>query len=213
MKLTIVTHHLPNHQELADITSASKRRYAERHGYRFHEQIGEYSELGFDFQRIQIIRDLFFNSENPPDTIWWLGCDTMVMNHVKPVHEFLADGKSLHIHKDVNGLNNDSFLIRRTDWTRRFLDFTLEKAPEYAGDCWQSQRIWQHYVETDAWKDGLHILPHPGINSYFYDHYRWPTTTPGHFNRGDLLLHLPGMRLDERLAIFRSARVQNDIVE
>lgn len=214
MNLLILTHYLLNHQELGAMTSANKKRYADRHGYNFFEQIGNYCEWGFDFQRIQLIYDKLFKSESPPDIIWWLGCDTMIMNQTKKVTDFLLpEDKSLYINKDVNGINNDSFLIRRTEWTKKWLEFVMSKQPEYKNDCWESQRVFQHFVETDEWKDGLKILDHPAINSYFYDRYSRSEETPGHFNYGDLLLHLPGMTLQERLDTFRSERVLKLFIE
>ncbi len=226
MNILLVTHHLSNHAELAEITSDSKDRYACRHGYDLLVHEGNYCEWGFDFQRIKMIYDLLFQDRKTlepdnkliymkqPDMVWWLGCDTMIMNHGKPVTDFLVpDDKSLYIHKDVNGINNDSFLIRRTDWSKRWLEFVMSKEPEYRGDCWESQRVFQHFVEKDEWKDGLQIMSHPGINSYFYDQYNWPDTTPGHFQKGDLVLHLPGMNLQQRLEIFRSQRVKDLIID
>lgn len=210
--LTIVTHYLPNHAELGQLTSVSKREYAERWRYGFHEQIGNYNELGFDFQRIAIIRDLFLR-ENAPQVIWWLGCDTMIMNHTKPVTDVMGVlpwEKSFWIAKDVNGINNDSFLIRNTLWSRAWLDFILTKEPEYRGDCWESQRIMQHYADEQM--DHIQFVPPNCFNSYLYESYDWTSMTPGNFRTGDLVLHLPGMNLEQRLTIFRSDRVQSAII-
>ncbi len=214
VKLTIVTHYLPNHAELGQLTSASKREYANRWGYGFHEQIGDFNALGFDFQRIAIIKDLFEHSD-APDVIWWLGCDTMVMNHTKPVTDIMGVlpwQKSFWIARDVNGLNNDSFLIRRSEWSMRWLSFILSLEEQYRGDVWQSQRIMQHYGETPQWSDGIQIVPPNCFNSYRYQEYDWTPMTAGNFRTGDLILHLPGMNLSQRLAIFRSPSVQDSII-
>ena len=227
MNLLIVTHYLENYSQLGELTTKNKGNYADRHGYDLFAQIGNYCDWGFDFQRIKIIYDLLFKDraemrENGrplgymkiPDVIWWLGCDTMVMNMTKPVTDFLMpENKSLYIHKDVNGINNDSFLIRRTEWSKKWLEFVMSKEPEYKGDCWESQRVFQHYVEKPEWNNQVEILSHPGVNSYFYDEYNWPETTPGHIRKGDLLLHLPGMRLDQRMNIFTSQRVKDLMIE
>ncbi len=214
VKLTIVTHHLDNHAELATITSASKRDYAIEWGYGFREQVGNYNELGFDFQRIAIIKDMF-DAKDAPDVIWWLGCDTMIMNHTKPVTDVMGVlpwEKSFWIAKDVNGINNDSFLIRNSEWSRRWLEFILSMERQYGGDCWQSQRVMQHYAETPQWSEGVQLVPPNCFNSYFYDQYDWTYLTPGSFRTGDLVLHLPGMNLQQRLDIFRSPRVQDAII-
>ena len=214
MNLTIVTHYLRNYQELANITSASKYRYAKRYGYEFHEQIENYGDLRFGVQRAQIIYDLFFRSWKSPDIIWWTGCDTLITNHFVPVINFITDpSKSLFIHKDRYGLNDDSFIIRKTEWTKRFLEFTLEKARELDDPDWCSQKIWQEYVEKDEWKDGLAILDHPGINSYLYAIYGEPNSKPGDFRRGHLLLHLPALDMNNRISIFNSVISQGLVLE
>lgn len=214
MNLTIVTHYLRNYQELANITSSSKARYAKRYGYQLHEQIENYGGMPFDPQRIQIIYDLFFKSWKSPDIIWWTGCDTLITNHFIPVVNFIADpSKSLFIHKDRNGFNNDSFIIRKTEWTKRFLEFTLKKTEELNSPDWHSQKIWQEYVETDEWKDGLSILTHPGINSYLYAIYGEPNTMPGDFRKGHLLLHLPALSMEKRISIFNSVIQQGIVIE
>lgn len=212
MKLAIVTHYLPNHQSLADITSPNKKEYCERHGYDFIEVKNNYNDKTFDFQRVWIIYDLLFGKNY--DAVWWLGCDTMIMNQTTEVTDFMfpAD-KSLYIHKDINGINNDSAIYRRTDWSKAWLEFSMSKYDEYKGDCWESQRVMHHFVEKDEWKDGLQILPHSGINSYDYNLYNWPETTPGHFNKGDFVLHLPGCSLAQRLDYFKSSKTLDNIIK
>lgn len=213
MNLTIVTQHLPNHASLAAITSASKREYAARHGYGFHEQVGNYSQMSFDYQRIEIIYDILFNTPNPPDAVWWMGCDTLFTNHTVRVETLLKpEGKSLYWHLDVNGGNNDSVVLRNTDWTRRWLEMTLHEEPHYRSHCWQSQKCWQEHMTRADWRFGIGILHHPAINSYRYEAYHWPDSTPGNWSKGDVVLHLPGMSLEDRIAIFTSPEIQNAIM-
>lgn len=216
MNILIVTHYKPNYFELSKLTDASKRKYASKHGYDFHPVIGDYYGWGFDFQRIKIVYDMLFTQilGKKYDYVWWTGCDTMVINYTKKLESIIEKyGGDFIISKDINGLNNDSVLYKNTEWTKKWLEFIMSKEPDYRHDCWESQRVMQHFAETDDWKSGVSIIPPNEFNSYFYSEYKWPDTTPGDVRKGDLLLHLPGMDLKQRLDIFNSERVKNLIVE
>ncbi len=224
MKILILSQALPNYQELVDITWTNQREYAARHGYTFHSHMGVYCALGYDYQRIQMIYDILFKDRlgQHYDAIWWLGTDAMVVNHTRRIEEFIKeDGKSLRVCLDINGLNNDSFIIHNTEWSRRWLQMTLDSEPQYRDDCWLSQRCWQHKLpqnEPDGtpWRDGIEILPHTdhkGINSYDYREYQWPESTPGHIQRGDIVFHAPGMNLAQRLTKFRSEWLKGYIIK
>lgn len=208
----IATHFLENYRPLADITGSNKESYCFRHGYNFMPFEGEYCPLPFGFQRIQLIRNLLHCES--VEWLFWQGVDTMIMNHRISVEEIINPfpEKDFFIAKDINGINADSFIVRRSDWSLKWLDFILSKSEEYKNDCWQEQRVMQHNEGHPDFNSKICILPQNSINSYFYDIYQWPTTTPGHFQSGDFLLHLPGMNLKERLDMFNSDRVKREMV-
>lgn len=214
MKIAVITQYLPNHQSLADLTSANKKEYCDRHGYDFIEVKDNYNDRTFDFQRVWIIYDRLFYIDPQYDVVWWLGCDTMIMNHTIPLTKFMEPAdKSIYIHKDINGINNDSVIYRRDEWSKSWLEFSMSKYDEYKGDCWESQRVMHHFMEKEEWVGGVKILDHPGVNSYDYTLYNWPTTTPGHFNKGDFVLHLPGCSLAQRLDYFKSSKTLDNIIK
>jgi len=220
MKILILSQALANYKELTDITWTNQRAYATRQGYDFFGQMGPYCDLGYDYQRIQLLYDVLFKESLGVryDAVWWLGTDAMVMNHTKRIEEYMTvTDKSLYVHLDVNGLNNDSFVLRNTEWSRRWLQMTLDKEQEYRSHCWESQKCWQEHLTRNEsngtpWRNEIEILNHPSINSYLYRFYNWPESTPGNFSKGDFVLHLPGMNLDQRLAIFRSGEIKSYLI-
>ena len=46
-------------------------------------------------------------------------------------------------------------------------------------------------------------------NSYLYTLYARPDTTEGHVKKGDLLLHIPGSSLEDRINIFNSQQIKD----
>jgi hypothetical protein len=224
MKITLLTQYLENYAALAAITGEERRAYVERwvrrgHNYVNHAMVGEYhGELPFGFQRIKLIRDLL-DGADAPDAIFWMGCDTIILNHEKPIELFLgqpyADRYDFFITADVHGINSDSFIIRNTPWARKWLDFILHKLGTAAAHCWAEQRVIQLYWQDEKFVSKIMLLPQGMINSYDYALYPpWdPATTAGQVQKGDFLLHLPGLVEKQRIEIFTSQRVRDLMIK
>ncbi len=210
MKIQIITQCLENYSELSDITNQNKQEYCRKHGYNFLPFIGNYTNGPFGFQRLHLIKD----NLSKYDYIFWQGCDTLIMNFQKRI-EGLVDGLDFDffITKDVHGLNSDSFIIKNSEWSFRFLEFLIGKTDEYANDCWAEQRAMMHNENHPDFKPRILFLPQNSFNSYFYEYYNRGTDTPGQYHRGDFLLHLPGMNIKQRIEIFKSERVQSNIIK
>ena len=214
MNLTILTSYYVNYQPLADLVLPNREEYCRRHGYGHYIQIGPYDGLNWHqgTARIKQIYDMLFKSPNEIDSIWCLDIDAIIMNLTKKVEDFLDDDHDFFIAKDVHGVNGGSFIVRKSEWAKEWLYFLWTEAL-IINHCWHENRVMHLHAETNPrFKDKIKVLPHPSINSYFYDIYNRPTTTPGHFNKGDFVLHLPGLNIDKRLEVFRSSEVQNAIV-
>lgn len=215
MKIGLLTFHLANYQAIVDLTQPGKEEYAARHGYVSFVQKEVYDPAyDLSFQRVKLIRDyLLLHPEI--DWLWVHGVDTIITNHNVRLEEFIEKHLDKHflITKDINGINDDSFLIRNNAWAQRWLGFILSKSEEYKNDCWSSQRVIQHNEYHDEFKDGIQILSHPSINSYLYRLYQWGPETPGDWRPGHFLLHLPGLNLQERLNILQSSEIQTAIIQ
>ncbi len=224
MKIMLLTQYLENYADLAAVTNAERRAYVERWHRRGHDYInntfvGELDGgLPFGFQRIKLIRNLL-DSKIAPDVIFWQGCDTIILNHEKPIELFLglpyADRYDFFITADVHGLNSDSFIVRNTPWVRSWLDFILSKVEWAQHHCWAEQAVMQRYWQSEGAIHKIMLLPQGMINSYDYSLYPpWdPATTAGQVQKGDFLLHLPGLDKEKRLEIFQSERVRELMIK
>lgn len=219
MKIGLLTFYLPNYESVAQLTQPGKEEYAIRHGYTSFVQREIYDPIyDMSFQRVKLIRD-YLATHSDIDWLWVHGIDTVVMNHGVKLEWYIEryPGKEFLICKDVNGINDDSFLIRNSTWSQKWLNFLLSKHDEYKNDCWSSQRTIQHNEYHPDFKDGIQIVPHEGpysgLQDYFYDLYRLGPETPGNYKPGAFCLHLPGLSLQERLDILRSSRVQDSIIK
>lgn len=214
MKIRLVTQYLPNYAEVAAITDKAREAYcahwrAAGRDYSHCPIVGSrYDNLGLPFQRIKLIRDML-DEPGAPDLIVWHGCDVVITNPNIPIEAFTETRHTKDYHfyitYDVHGLNSDSFIVRNTDWSRRWLDFIMSKEPQYRNDCWTEQRVMQNHWQEEAWMYRILTMPQGFFNSYIYSLYKpWPADTPGQFQRGDFCLHLPGLNKEQRLEILTS---------
>lgn len=212
MKLTLLTHYFANYQSLANIVLPNRQDYCVKHGYNSYVHCGDYYDSSWHsgIQRLKILGDYLFSSN--VDFIWCLDIDAIIMNMTKPVTDYLDDNHDFFICRDCNGLNAGSFIIRKSEWSRNWLNFLIEKALTI-NHYWYENRVIHLYEKDPMFVDKIKDLPHPSINSYLYDIYQtYPMNVPGNYQTGDFVIHLPGKTLQERLDIFRSPRIQENII-
>lgn len=219
MKLTLFTYCLPNYQGILDLVKPNKDEYCQRHGYQHVAKVGPYwnAQTYYGWQSHQFTLDMFYDPAKvglaeSPDIIWVLNVQSVITNITKPITDYLTDDtKDFWIAKDVGGLNGGSFVIRKSDWSKRWFEFIMSKEPEYRHDCWASQRVMQHRWEDPEWKDKICIAPQNQFNSFDYCMYPpWNHGTPGDWRPGDLVLSFPGTTLERRYALVTEA-LQNRV--
>lgn len=215
MKIALLTHYLPtkddDYQKLADLTIPNRDDYCKKHGYQHIVQCGAYKDVSLYYavQRIHLIWDIF-NKQDSPDLIWVLNVQAVITNSRHKITNFIDDEHDFFIHADINGLNAGSFIIRKSEWSKKWLDFIIEKSADNS-HCWHEQKIMIDNHSKPEWAYKIKILDHPGINSYQYFRYGRGTDTPGDWRPDHLCLSLPGLTLKERLEIVGSDEIQSII--
>jgi len=214
MSICIFSFHHENYDELAKLVLPNWQEYTTRHGYGLLIHRGSYHNPNWSigFQRIKRLYDAMFVEPNNYDYFHFIGLDVLFMNMNTRLESFLDQGHDFFCHEFFHEFNVDSFLIKKSEWSERWLRFIYENEPNYRNDCWYEQRVMIHHKDNPLFKDGIKVLPHPGINGLLFDLYQRPDTTEGQFRRGDAVLHLPGLTLQHRLSLIPSARIQDMIV-
>jgi hypothetical protein len=152
------------------------------------------------------VRDLLFETSNAIDLVWVLNLHTYIMNYRKRLELVLTDQHDFFITSSCNGLNAGSFVVRKSDWSKRWIAFVIEKA--LASDhYWYEQKVMQDYAETEGWREKIKILPQNEIKSMDYRLYNMPESTEGQFKKGDLVFHEPGKPVQETCSLLE-ARVR-----
>lgn len=207
MNLTLLTHYLPTEQEnyqlIADLTLPGREAYCARFGYQHLVHSGTYydSNLYWAIQRLHLLYDYLYSCKNNVDAVWVLNPQSVITSYKKDVKDFIDSNHDFFVTKDINGINMASFIVKKTDWTKKYLEHLMEISPKI-DHCWHEQQAVIVTHEQEQWKDKIKILDHPSINSYLYSRlYNRPHNTPGQWERGHLVLSLPGTSFSDRLKL------------
>jgi hypothetical protein len=216
MNITLLTHYVPtpkeNYQLIADLTIPTKDEYCARFGYRHLIHGGSYGNerLYWAIQRLQLIYDYLFAAVNDVDAVWALNPQSLITSLKIDVAKYLTPEHDFFITADINGLNAGSFIIRKTEWSKKWLKMLIKQASE-TQDCWYEQRQMQNHYKDAEWAPKINILDHPSIQCYDYKLYGRGSDTPGHWRKGSLVLSLPGTTFEHRVAYITNFLADNKI--
>lgn len=207
MNLTLLTHYIPtpkeDYQIIADLTIPGKEAYCQRFGYRHLVHCGSYGNerLYWAIQRLQLVYDYLFAGLNDVDAVWVLNPQSLITSFKKPVTDYLTPEHDFFITADINGLNAGSFIVRKTEWTKRYLECLLKLAPNVNHGHWEQMAMIRTY-QLPEWAPKIKVLDHPSIQGYLYTRlYSRPDSTPGQWHKGDLVLSFPGTTFADRLRL------------
>lgn len=205
MNLTLLTHYIPtpkeDYQIIADLTIPGKEAYCQRFGYRHLVHCGSYGNerLYWAIQRLQLVYDCLFSGVNDIDVLWALNPTSMITNLKKDVADYLTPEHDFFVTADINAINMGSFLVRKTDWTKRYLECLLDLAPRVDHGWWEQKAVILTH-DLPEWRDKIKILPHPSIQCYDYlGLYNRGPETPGQWRKGSMVLSLPGTTFEHRV--------------
>lgn len=210
---TVLTQYSPSYDEVATINLPPREAYCVRHGYRHIVQRGPFHDAGlyYAIDRLYLLLDLMGRADSTK-FYWVVNVPTVLTNHTIKLESFVDDEHDFYIHRDVNALNAGSFIVRNSEWGRKWIAFLIEHTKTH-DHVWRENKSIIDNAETDAWKDKVKVSEHPGYNSYSYDRgYSMSPDTVGQWKPGHFVLALPGMDLDKRLGFLRSEWLQSSII-
>lgn len=228
-KYALITHHDAGYKKLSDITwEENKAEYAKMHGYGMHAKTDNWSCSGvkspaFGFEKFRWAKEVF---ETHPEYewIWWTGTDTMITNFGTRIEDRIMNSHHFIIAVDVNGINDDSFLVRNTLEGIGFLDDIISREQEGIKYWDAAQRMMDYLCGfpgtgepgwprgeqikvCDKYKDVVKIVPQRYMNSFNYDLYPQYQPPNDKFDRsgnwclGDWLIHWPAVDLNGRIQL------------
>jgi hypothetical protein len=190
--LTLVTLYNSPFYDVARITAARMRQYAQIHGYRFveHRSLLDITRHPA-WNKIMAVRKAM--SASRAQWILWVDADAVIMNYEHRIEDLIEEGCDLIFGSDFNGLNSAVFLARNCEWCRQFFDAVYSLGdvnydPDHYGPKWEQNTI-KHLLNNFS---GIneHVALHPENRM---------NALPGNYKAGDFILHLGGLSNEERL--------------
>jgi hypothetical protein len=208
-----------NIQDFAAITDGLKREYCERYGYKFFIitekdfviKTEPYNH-SMDWNKALYIKNVF---EQNPDVEWLLlsEADATITNLTIPMEDKIDNDYHVIIPVDRLNLNSGNFLIRNSEQGRAYIQALIDAGPAYAelmGPNSKAEHKWgiqQWMIDTiGEYSDIVKIVPQKYMNSYepalydYCDASRDVLGTSGVWEKGDWILHWPGLRNQVRVA-------------
>jgi hypothetical protein len=203
MKIAFVTNHSPEYADLANLTIGSRKKYCSKHGYHLHIQQAPLSDRGLNWDKLTLISKAL----EVADVVVWNGADVVFMNFDYKVESLLNEFEEFPIilSTDVYGINSDNMIFRKSPWTEQFL-FAVSTLGYafYRNHPWAEQEAIIRFSSSPPYLGKIGYAPQNKMNSYLNDLYGRPTTWPGHYQKGDWLVHLPGIPNEKRIEIIKS---------
>jgi hypothetical protein len=173
----------------------SKRKYAEKHGYKYIEGDEQY----WDRTRPIAWSKLPFwldNMKNMPDgaLIWISDADVLITNYNKRLEDvmlpLLPKGKDLLMtHDACDHVNSGNMLVRNTPWARNFFRRVNERKDAIYHIWWENKAIEDILKENpDDMKMAEFTKNHTAFNAYLRGIPGEPLWEPGM-----LLVHFAGV--------------------
>lgn len=195
----LVTSTFDAYWRIMELCAPNKLEYCLRHGVQFQmRRHTQYSPWG---QRTDFMRETLEQMDDG-DWLWFMDTDTVITNMTVKLDSILTpDAPDMIVAKDMNGVNNGVFFLRKSPATVEFLRAVKALNTELPDDqaamvkLLDAGAISVRYVEQDV------------FNSYLFDEYGYykglglSTESIGHWRPGRFVLHLPGMTNRRRVTL------------
>jgi len=199
MKIAVASTHDENYKEFVQSTLFSNHKeYCKRYNYDLIVGEVDYTEnKGFEAWKFLL------DNVSKYDWIWFVGPDTLVMNHTIKIEDKIDNNYHFIISADVNGPNAHSCLIRNTPQCIEWIEFVWNmRLSPYINHYWGDNKVVMDFYNVHPWSNYIKVCHQRYMNSYLYRElwgYRWEERwSEGQFQIGDWLLHMPGTDLETR---------------
>lgn len=204
MNVTIASFSSEVYLPLSKITfDNNKVPYAEKHGYKTNllltESLEHYHNVlkyAYGFCRIERIIELL---NTDVEWIWYSGADVIVTNDSIKIEDIVKDydGFDLLVTMDVSHINDDSMLIRNTEWSKSYFKMLFDLRYSDVPDA--QNLIIKTYLDHPQIK----IIPQRLINAYDHALIKRNTNHSGQWEKGDFAIHFVNMGLEDRIKIVK----------
>lgn len=177
-----------------ELSSPNKLEYCLRHGIQLHVNQHGSDPSCAGVERTSFMQDALNSYDS--DWLWFMGADTLITNMTIDIRELCDDSVDFIIGVDINGINNDSFLLKASNSSRRFLKRVAGRRLEPHDQAAMKKEMHANGMRTKLVGQRL-------FNSFKYDEYEYGPYPDGDWQEGDFVVHFPGMFFGRRLELMQ----------
>jgi len=203
--IRVLTHFTPSWKEIAAITVPVMQRYCDRHHYIFNAyRCTPYENYNGKEKIRHILSDL-----KEGDVAMVMDADCLITNLNISLHNFIDDTHDFYITKHVGNINAGVFIVRKTEWLIKFLDYVFENIGKENIHC--EQDAFAKWIKEHPHDKKIKIVNHPAFNSLKYELYPEhgiQEEKDGQWVEGEsFILHLPGVGMQRRIEFFKNTTI------
>lgn len=170
---------------LAEITLPILVKYCEKHSYALKTEMNPNGDIYW--KRTEMLLDTLPHF----DVAVWMDTDALVTNHTKRIEWFLPEGKNLCVSSDKNGINDGVLIVNRGSEPLLHSLLRLRGGPGIHAP--------QDALQLLKSAPNIRVVPNKLFNAF-------PVECEGDaWEPGDMILQMPGINRERRLAIASAA--------
>ena len=192
------------HFELSKITTPTFEQYCKIHNYDFCCRNVDFNRLGW------AKLDIFLEESDKYDWIFYVECDSMLMNETIRLENLIDNNYELIISKtnrtEYVELNTGPMLMKCSEWNRIFFDEILNNK-NYQSNLAAEQSALMNEVNTNEnIKKKIKLVELRYFNSLYHQWHPYVN-----FKIGDFITHSAGCSMDFRFKLFNE--LKNHIIK
>lgn len=192
------SHHGCSYTDLAKITMPSYEEYCKIHGYDFLVKTEFNSERPMPWGKFE----LMFDKLPIYDWIFYVECDSMLMNQTIKLENIIDDNYDIVISKssrlDIIEVNTGPIMIKKSEWSKQFLYEILNHRKQYyTNQMLEQQMMIDEINGNEDVRKRCKIVNYRTMNSFAHG---WHLND--NFQIGDFICHAAGSSNDYRIKLF-----------
>ena len=208
----VITSYPPRWQQLAEVTCATHKAYADAHGYDYFADCSDLQDSYYNYDlrthfKVGIAgfikMDLFLHFLPKYQSVVWLDADLLVTNKAVPVQSFRSPGVTVPF--DHNGINATVIIANSTDLVYDFfwaVNNTGRKL--FLGHDWKEMEAMRYFSQTPPYDKLLTYYSIKELCPILADEYieaGLPRKVSGKYGwvPGDWTMHLSALPLEVRI--------------
>jgi len=203
MNIGVYTQYNSAFKPIADITVPVLSEYCSKHGYHLSAMSNQPVKRSIIWDRVLCLLE---NMEKH-DWVVHMDTDVLVTDLEVKLEDLIHPKCHLMLSADQNGINDGILFVRNSPEARMILSTVWQDFGRTGVHCAQDA-LRDLIASSEVVRTMVYVAPQARFNSYLYTEYGMGEDTPGHWRKGDFILHLPGRSNERRVELLNQVLLE-----